>query len=78
MKVQPQFHYQASIALKCHAIAKYLECLGAKLASFYTRLGFVGVSWRELPPSLKRKFGVSTFAASLLQLPLSIMQYRLI
>jgi amino-acid N-acetyltransferase len=54
----------------------YLECLGAKLASFYTRLGFVSVSWRELPPSLKRKFGVSSFAASLLRLPLTLMQHR--
>jgi amino-acid N-acetyltransferase len=53
-----------------------LECLGAKLASFYTRLGFVSVSWRELPPSLKRKFGVSSFAASLLRLPLTLMQHR--
>ncbi|MCU0534368.1 MAG: GNAT family N-acetyltransferase [Hydrococcus sp. Prado102] len=54
----------------------YLECLGAKLTLFYTRLGFVSVFWRELPSSVKRKFGISTFAASLLRLPLTIMQYR--
>ncbi|NJK50328.1 GNAT family N-acetyltransferase [Candidatus Gracilibacteria bacterium] len=54
----------------------YLECLGAKLASFYTRLGFIRASWNELPSSIKKKFGISTFAASLLRLPLTIMQYR--
>ncbi|MGH2414350.1 MAG: GNAT family N-acetyltransferase, partial [Microcystaceae cyanobacterium] len=54
----------------------YLECLGSQLTSFYTRLGFVPVSWQELPPSLKLKFGFSTLAATLFRLPLNLMQYR--
>lgn len=54
----------------------YLECLGQRLASFYNRLGFVAVTWQELPPSLKSKFGFSTIAAKIFRLPLKIMQYR--
>ncbi|OKH18701.1 GNAT family N-acetyltransferase [Hydrococcus rivularis NIES-593] len=53
----------------------YLECLGARLASFYSCLGFVPVSWQALPPPLKRKFGLSTLAARVFQLPLNLMQY---
>jgi amino-acid N-acetyltransferase len=54
----------------------YLECLGQRLASFYERLGFVAVTWQELPPSLKQKFGLSTTAAKIFRLPLTIMKYR--
>lgn len=54
----------------------YLECLGQRLASFYTHLGFVPIVWQELPPSLKQKFGFSTIAAKIFRLPLTIMQYR--
>ena len=54
----------------------YLECLGIRLAQFYTRNGFVSVDWHSLPPSLKRKFGFSTLVAKLLRLPLHLMQYR--
>ncbi|UBF25412.1 GNAT family N-acetyltransferase [Kovacikia minuta CCNUW1] len=53
----------------------YLECLGKKLVQFYTRLGFVPVPWQELPPSLKRKFGLSAIAASLFRLPITLMRY---
>lgn len=53
----------------------YLECLGSRLASFYTRFGFVPVSWQELPRSLKIKFGLSTLAATLIRLPVTIMHY---
>lgn len=53
----------------------YLECLGGRLANFYTRFGFVSVSWRELPRPLKLKFGFSTLAATLFQIPVVIMQY---
>jgi amino-acid N-acetyltransferase len=54
----------------------YLECLGSKLAEFYTTLGFVPVSWQTLPTSLKRKFGFTKVVSTLLHLPLMIMQYQ--
>jgi amino-acid N-acetyltransferase len=54
----------------------YLECLGEKLAKFYTRLGFVPVTWQELPQSLKFKFGLSHLARKFLKIPVEIMQYR--
>lgn len=55
----------------------YLECLGSRLAEFYTRFGFVPISWQELPPSLKWKFGVSQVASKLLpMISVKIMQYQ--
>ncbi|MCL6436107.1 MAG: GNAT family N-acetyltransferase [Leptolyngbyaceae cyanobacterium HOT.MB2.61] len=54
----------------------YLECLGQRLARFYAQFGFVPVSWQELPPSLKRKFGLSALAARVLRVPVNVMQYR--
>lgn len=53
----------------------YLECLGDRLANFYQRLGFVPVSWQDLPKSLQRKFGLSKTVAGLLGLPLRILHY---
>lgn len=55
----------------------YLECVGSKLAEYYTRFGFVRVSWQELPQSLKFKFGISQLAAKLVPfLSVNIMQYQ--
>ncbi|MEG5015291.1 MULTISPECIES: GNAT family N-acetyltransferase [unclassified Microcoleus] len=54
----------------------YLECLGKRLASFYTRFGFVEVSVQELPQSLKFKFGLSQLAKTLFKIPVTIMQYQ--
>ncbi len=54
----------------------YLECLGARLASFYTRFGFVEVSVQALPQSLKFKFGLSQLAKTLFRIPVTIMQYQ--
>ncbi|HEY9612708.1 GNAT family N-acetyltransferase [Allocoleopsis sp.] len=55
----------------------YLECLGSRLAEFYTRFGFVPISWQELPQSLKWKFGVSQVASKVLpMISVKIMQYR--
>jgi len=54
----------------------YLECLGKKLVHFYSCLGFVPVSWQELPQSLKFKFGLSRLAQILLKIPVGIMQYQ--
>ncbi|MEG4418460.1 GNAT family N-acetyltransferase [Microcoleus sp. LAD1_D5] len=54
----------------------YLECLGKRLASFYTRFGFVEVSVQELPQSLKFKFGLSHLAKTLFRIPVTIMQYQ--
>jgi amino-acid N-acetyltransferase len=53
----------------------YLECLGDRLANFYQHLGFVPVSWQDLPRSLQRKFGTSRFLAGLLRLPLQVLHY---
>lgn len=54
----------------------YLECLGKRLASFYTRFGFVEAAWQELPQSLKLKFGLSQLAKTLFRIPVTIMQYQ--
>jgi amino-acid N-acetyltransferase len=55
----------------------YLECLGSKLVQFYTRFGFVPISWQELPQSLKWKFGISQLASRLLPfISVTIMQYQ--
>ena len=53
----------------------YLECLGKRLVKFYTRFGFVPVSWQELPRSLKIKFGLSALAATWFRIPVTIMQH---
>ena len=64
----------------------YLECLGSRLAKFYTCFGFVAISfagahraiaWQELPQSLKWKFGISQLASKLLpMISVTIMQYQ--
>lgn len=54
----------------------YLECLGKRLASFYTRFGFREAAWQELPQSLKLKFGLSQLAKTLFRIPVTIMQYQ--
>lgn len=55
----------------------YLECLGSKLAQFYTRFGFVPVSWQELPPPLKRKFGLSKLVSTIFPIiSVKLMQYQ--
>ncbi len=54
----------------------YLECLGKKLIRFYTRFGFVPVSWQELPQSLKFKFGITLLGKNVLKIPLTVMHHR--
>ena len=54
----------------------YLECLGKRLASFYTRFGFREAAWQELPQSLKFKFSLSQLAKTLFRIPVTIMQYQ--
>ncbi|MBP5971847.1 GNAT family N-acetyltransferase [Brasilonema sp. CT11] len=54
----------------------YLECLGEKLAQFYSRFGFVAISFEELPRSLKRKFGLSQLAKRLIKVPVVFMKYQ--
>jgi amino-acid N-acetyltransferase len=55
----------------------YLECLGSRLAKFYTRFGFEVIAWQELPESLKRKFGLSQVASKLLpMISVTLMQYQ--
>lgn len=54
----------------------YLECLGKRLAAFYTRFGFVEVPVQELPQSVKFKFGLSQLAKTLFRIPITVMQYQ--
>ncbi|WP_445634339.1 GCN5 family acetyltransferase [Nostoc sp. DSM 114161] len=62
----------------------YLECLGERLAEFYSRFGFVPISFAELPelpktkfsPALKDKFRFSELAKKLLRVPVVFMEYR--
>jgi len=53
----------------------YLECLGQRLAEFYTRFGFVIISFEDLPRSLKGKFGLSQLGKKLLGVPVVFMHY---
>jgi amino-acid N-acetyltransferase len=53
----------------------YLECLGKKLANYYSRFGFVPISWHDIPKSLKFKFGISQVGRILLGFPLVFMEY---
>ena len=54
----------------------YLECLGRRLAEFYSKLGFISASWQDLPPSLKQKFGLSKLVTGIFRIPLFIMKYQ--
>ena len=54
----------------------YLECLGKKLESFYSRLDFVPISLAELPKSLKFKFGISQLGRKIFKIPMIIMEYK--
>jgi amino-acid N-acetyltransferase len=53
----------------------YLECLGQRLAKFYTSFGFVAISFQDLPRSLKGKFGLSQLGKKLLGVPVVFMHY---
>ncbi|VEP16763.1 GCN5-related N-acetyltransferase (fragment) [Hyella patelloides LEGE 07179] len=53
----------------------YLECLGEKLADFYSHYGFEVVTWQELPPGLKFKFGLSQVVKTVFRLPVVLMRY---
>ncbi|ACK73151.1 GCN5-related N-acetyltransferase [Gloeothece citriformis PCC 7424] len=55
----------------------YLECLGTRRVEFYSRFGFVRVSWDELPPSLKSKFTLSAIAHKILRVPIYFMYHPL-
>ena len=61
----------------------YLECLGERLAQFYSRFGFVPISFEELPQfprtkgrsSLKGKFRFSQLAKRLFRVPVVFMKH---
>ncbi|MBD2680786.1 MULTISPECIES: GNAT family N-acetyltransferase [Nostoc] len=61
----------------------YLECLGQRLAEFYSRFGFVPISFADLPETpktkvssaLKDKFRFSQLAKKLLKVPVVFMEY---
>ncbi|MDF5707738.1 MAG: GNAT family N-acetyltransferase [Nostoc sp. S4] len=62
----------------------YLECLGQRLSQFYSRFGFVPISFADLPqfpktevlPTLKDKFRFSQLARILLKVPVVFMEYH--
>ena len=54
----------------------YLECLGRRLAEFYSNFGFVPANWQDLPSALKRKFGLSKLVTRVFRIPLFIMKYQ--
>ncbi|MEJ6484878.1 GNAT family N-acetyltransferase [Nostoc punctiforme UO1] len=62
----------------------YLECLGERLAQFYSRFNFVLISFEDLPQFLRTtglctlndKFRLSQLAKKLLKVPVIFMEYR--
>lgn len=52
----------------------YLECLGKELVNFYLPLGFVPISFAELPRSLQRKFRLSELGKLIIKLPITFMK----
>jgi amino-acid N-acetyltransferase len=54
----------------------YLECLGERLARFYSKFGFVTIPFADLPRSLKPKFRFSELGRKLLRVPVIFMQYQ--
>jgi amino-acid N-acetyltransferase len=50
--------------------------LGEKLASFYTRFGFIPVSLQDVPSSMKFKFALPQLGKKLLGIPVTIMHYH--
>lgn len=68
--------YLAQHLIKQATQPLYLKCRADKLVPFYSRLGFVPVSWQTLPKSLKWKFGLTEIVGRMLQIPLTTMQYQ--
>ncbi|MBN3907472.1 MAG: GNAT family N-acetyltransferase [Nostoc sp. NMS1] len=62
----------------------YLECLGERLAQFYSRFNFVPISFEDLPQfprttglsTLNDKFRFSQLAKRLLKVPVVFMEHR--
>ncbi|MEH1893060.1 MAG: GNAT family N-acetyltransferase [Nostoc sp.] len=62
----------------------YLECLGERLAQFYSRFDFVPISFEDLPQfprtrglsTLKGKYRFSQLAKKLLKVPVVFMEYQ--
>ncbi len=53
----------------------YIECLGERLAQFYSRFGFVPISFEDLPRSLQPKFRWSQLGKKLIRVPVVFMYY---
>lgn len=53
----------------------YVECMGW-LVQFYEQLGFVKISWDELPKPLKIKFFLGQLGSKLLPLGVTILQAK--
>lgn len=54
----------------------YLECLGERLAEFYSGFGFVPISFEDLPRSLQPKFRWSELGKKLIKIPVVFMYYQ--
>lgn len=54
----------------------YLKCLKHKLVNFYTERGFVPLDFKNLPPSLKPKFGLSQLRKRLTKAFVLFMKYE--
>ncbi|AUT03604.1 GNAT family N-acetyltransferase [Nostoc sp. CENA543] len=54
----------------------YLECLGQRLAQFYSHFGFVQVDFENLPKSLQNKFKISQLGKKILRVPVIFMQHQ--
>jgi amino-acid N-acetyltransferase len=54
----------------------YLECLGQQLYRFYQKFGFEVADWSSLSPAIHRKFRLTRATATVLRLPLYILQYQ--
>ncbi len=80
--VQPGWRGQGiGTALTCHLVAQaegllYLECLGQGRAIFFARLGFTKASWQTMPAEMAAKFRLTRRLATLLPIPLQVMEYR--
>ncbi|MCT7975335.1 GNAT family N-acetyltransferase [Laspinema olomoucense] len=55
----------------------YVECMGW-LVEFYEHLGFVKISWAELPKPLKIKFFLGQLVSKFLPLGVTILQAKLL
>lgn len=62
--------------INCATQPLYIECLGQRLANFYSRFGFVPIGFKDLTPSIQAKFRLSELARKLRIVPVVFMYYQ--